>query len=89
MNESEKKELVDAYNEVARNVCEAVESILMYDRDMYRFEKVYKKLFERGKNLERQARQSGFKFVEIPPRPNKTGPWAEFELQEINKSTCN
>ena len=82
MNESEKKELVDAYNKVARNVCEAVD-ILVYDRNRYKFDKVCGELFKRGKDLELQAKRNGFKFVEIPPHPNKIGPWAEFELQEL------
>ena len=83
MDELEKRKLVDAYNEVARNFCGAVDTLLVYNRDMYRFEKAYKELFKRRKDLELQARRNGFKFVELPPNPNKIGPWAEFELQEL------
>lgn len=88
MDELEKRKLVDAYNEVARNVCEAV-----LDLDPvingHRFERVCKELFEREKALNLQAKQNGFKFVEVPPGPGETRVWAEFELQELNTNTCN
>ena len=88
MDELDKKELIDAYNKVARNVCQAI-STFEYDRDRYKLDKACERLFKRGKDLELQARQNGFKFVGVPPSPNKTGTWAVFELQEIDRSTCN
>ena len=87
MDELEKRKLVDAYNEVARNVCEAVLDLgPVIDR--HRFERVCKELFEKEKALKLQAKQNGFKFVEVPPGPGETRVWAEFELQELNTNTC-
>ena len=82
MDELEKRRLVDAYNEVARNMCGVIRAF-EYDRKRHRFEEAYKELFKRRKDLELQAKQNGFKFVEVPPGPSETRTWAEFELQEL------
>lgn len=82
MNESDKKELVDAFNKVARNMCGVIRAF-EYDRKRHKFEEAYKELFKRRKDLELQAKQNGFKFVEVPPGPSETRTWAEFELQEL------
>ena len=88
MNESDKKELADAFNKVARNMCGVI-CAFEYDRKRHKFEEAYKELFKRREDLELQAKQNRFKFVEVPPGPGETRIWAEFELQELNTNTTS